>query len=207
MRTALAAGAAGLLALALVMLAVMANRWLLDAFLLAALSGALCAGEIMLAPEPRLPVGVTHRAPGWTVPAAVTGTALLAIQIAAAVSRELRLPALAAAGAALMVLGGLLRLWAMHTLGEAFRTEHEIHEGQELVRAGPYAFARHPSEIGLLAFALGAAAVTRSWPAAAIWALALLPASLLRLRREEALLRAAFKSPEARPPGRSAAPP
>jgi protein-S-isoprenylcysteine O-methyltransferase Ste14 len=189
----MAAGAAMLLALMLVMVAVASNCLDPAVLVLATLSGALCAGEVVLAPEPRLPTGVTHRAPGWTVPAAVSGTGLLALQIAALVTRHPRLPeTIEVVGAALMVLGGHLRLWAMHALGDAFRTEHEVHAGQELVRTGPYAFTRHPSEIGFLVFALGAAVLTRSWPAAAIWAVVLLPASLLRLRREEALLRAAF---------------
>jgi protein-S-isoprenylcysteine O-methyltransferase Ste14 len=188
----MAAGAAVLLALMLCALALVNGHLDGAALLLAALSGALCAGEVMLAPEPRLPIGATHRAPGWAGPAAVTGSGLLALQIAAAVWRGPRLPALMVLGAALMVLGGHLRLWAIHTLGASFRTEHEVHAGQELVRSGPYTFARHPSEIGLLVFALGAAAVAQSWPAAAVWAFVLLPTSVLRLRREEALLRAAF---------------
>jgi len=162
--------------------------------LLAALSAALCAGEIALAPEPRLPIGAV-RASGWAAPAAVTGAGLLAL-LGAAVSWHpvsgAFAPSFIAVGAALMVLGGGLRLWSIRTLGGSFRTEHEVHEGQRLVLSGPYALTRHPSELGLLAFALGACALTRSWPAAAIWAAVLLPTSLLRLRREEALLRAAF---------------
>lgn len=160
--------------------------------LLVVLSLALLAGEIWLTPAPRLPVGATHRVSGWTGPAAATGIGLLALQVAAVAWGSPGSPAMAAGGAAMMALGGGSRLWAIRTLGGSFRTEHEVHEGQRLVRSGPYAFARHPSELGLLAFALGAAVLARSWPAAAIWALVLLPASVVRLRREEALLRAAF---------------
>jgi protein-S-isoprenylcysteine O-methyltransferase Ste14 len=159
---------------------------------LAGLTAALVVGEVLLAPPPRLPIGATHRAPGWAGPALATGAGLLALQVCAAVFRRPIAPAVPPLGAALMLLGGGLRLWAIRTLGASFRTEHEVHHGQRLVRSGPYAFAHHPSEIGLLAFALGAALLTQSWPAAAIWALVLLPASLLRLRREEALLSAAF---------------
>jgi protein-S-isoprenylcysteine O-methyltransferase Ste14 len=162
--------------------------------LLIALSVAQLVGEIWLTPDPRLPTGALHRAPGWTGPAAVTGIGLLGLQIAAVVWSSPRALELSIAGAALMVLGGGLRLWAIRTLGDSFRTEHEVHEGQRLVRSGPYALTRHPSELGLLAFALGASALTGSWPAAAIWAAVLLPASVVRLRREEALLRAAFGS-------------
>jgi len=191
----MAIGAAGLLALALLWLAAASVGFPPDAdvLLLVYLSGVLCAGEVMLAPEPRLPTGITHRAPGWAGPAAATGSGLLVLQIAAVVWREPRWPGLLTIlGAALMILGGHLRLWAIHALGESFRTEHEVHAGQELVRTGPYAFARHPSEIGLLAFALGTAVLAHSWVAAAVWASFLLPTSVLRVRREEALLRAAF---------------
>jgi len=159
---------------------------------LAGLTAAMVAGESALAPAPRLPIGVTHRAPGWSGPAAATGLGLLALQVAAALWRRPAGLAVPLIGAALMLLGGGLRLWAIRALGASFRTEHEVHPGQRLVRSGPYALARHPSEIGLLSFALGTSALTGSWPAAAIWALVLLPASLLRLRREEALLSAAF---------------
>ncbi|HZN95893.1 MAG TPA: methyltransferase [Myxococcales bacterium] len=159
---------------------------------LLALSAALCAGEIALAPAPRLPLDVTHRAPGWAGPAAATGAGLLALQIAAVAWRGELHPALPVAGAALMVAGAGLRLWAIRALGDCFRTEHELHRGQRLVRSGPYARCRHPSEVGLLAFALGAAALMQSWPAAAIWAGVLLPASAIRLRREEALLQRAY---------------
>ncbi|HEY8206146.1 MAG TPA: isoprenylcysteine carboxylmethyltransferase family protein [Myxococcaceae bacterium] len=161
-------------------------------YALAVLSAALVAGETALAPEPSLPTAATHRAPGWAGPAVATGAGLLALQAAAVLVRWSVPPEVWSAGAALMLMGGGLRLWAIHALGASFRTEHEVHEGQRLVRSGPYAFLRHPSELGLLIFALGAAALTGSWPAAAIWVLVLLPSSLLRLRREEAMLRAAF---------------
>ncbi|HVE86983.1 MAG TPA: isoprenylcysteine carboxylmethyltransferase family protein [Myxococcales bacterium] len=158
---------------------------------LLALSAALGAGEIALAPAPRLPLDAVHRRGGWAGPAAITGMGLLALQVAAILFRGQ--PHLAL-GSATMISGAALRLWAIRTLGPSFRTEHEVHRGQRLVRSGPYAFSRHPSELGLLAFALGAAAVTGSWPAAALWALVLLPSSLVRIRREEALLRAAFNA-------------
>lgn len=190
-----AALGAALQALALCGIAAACARVDLAVLALAALGGALCAGEIALAPEPRLPVDVEHRAPGWVVPAAATGVGLLVLQLVAAGWKQQIHPALPAIGAALMSAGGGLRLWAIRVLGASFRTEHEVHRGQRLVRSGPYAWCRHPSEIGLLAFALGAAALMQSWPAAAIWAVVLLPASAVRIRREEGLLRAAFPDP------------
>lgn len=182
---------AALRALALCGMAAALGRLDGAALALAALGGALCAGEIALSPEPRLPIGAVRRG-GWLGPAAATGAGLLALELLAVAFRAELSPAVPLAGAALMVLGGALRLWAIRTLGAAFRTEHEVHLGQAPVRSGPYAFSRHPSELGLLAFALGEAALMQSWPAAAVWGAVLLPASLVRLRREEALLREAF---------------
>jgi len=159
--------------------------------------GVLCAGEIGLAPEPRLPTGPTTRRGGWVGPAAATGLGLLALEALAVAFRADRGAEAPVVGAALVLSGGALRLWAIRELGASFRTEHEVDGGQALVRSGPYAFSRHPSEIGLLAYALGVAAFMQSWPAAAVWAAVLLPSSLVRIRREEALLRAAFPPSQA----------
>jgi len=47
-----------------------------------------------------------------------------------------------------MVLGVGIRVWAAITLGTYYTTTLMMSEGQELVTAGPYAFARHPGYLG-----------------------------------------------------------
>src|SRR3954463_14059071 len=60
-------------------------------------------------------------------------------------------PALQAIGVAVMWAGLAVRVWAIATLGAAFRTTVEVEPGQAVVSSGPYRWVRHPSYTGLLA--------------------------------------------------------
>jgi protein-S-isoprenylcysteine O-methyltransferase Ste14 len=97
--------------------------------------------------------------------------------------------ALAAAG--VVAAGAALRLWAVWTLGARFVSAARTAPGAPLATTGPYARLRHPSEVGLLALALGAAALLGSPVFLGLWAAALLPLSLARARREDRVLAAA----------------
>ncbi|KAH9858320.1 hypothetical protein C2E23DRAFT_770003 [Lenzites betulinus] len=46
---------------------------------------------------------------------------------------------------ALVLAGGLVRLWTYRTLGRFFRFQLSLVAGHRLVTAGPYAWVRHPS--------------------------------------------------------------
>ena len=98
----------------------------------------------------------------------------------------------AAVGAALMVGGITLRVAAMRALGGEFVSEVRAAAPTALVTNGPYARRRHPSEVGTLAIASGACLVLGSHLALVGWAIALLPLTLWRIRREEERLRALF---------------
>lgn len=89
------------------------------------------------------------------------------------------------AGAGLAAAGIGLRWAAIFKLGAYFISENHVCQAQPLVREGPYALVRHPSESGLLAIALGAALLLGSSSAAAIAVLGILPVTLCRLRLEE----------------------
>jgi protein-S-isoprenylcysteine O-methyltransferase Ste14 len=124
-----------------------------------------------------------------------TGLVLLAVLWTALIGASMR-PAVAvswgAVGGGLMVAGAMLRYSAIRTLGGHFVTEIAVAEGQPLVTTGPYALARHPSELGLLISVAGGCALLRSGAAALLGLGVLLPLVAWRIRREERVLRQAF---------------
>jgi protein-S-isoprenylcysteine O-methyltransferase Ste14 len=81
-----------------------------------------------------------------------------------------------------------IRVWAIVTLGQAFRTTVEVDPGQAVISTGPYARIRHPSYAGLLLILAGLGFAVGEWRSLAICVLLPLPALLLRIRVEEAEL-------------------
>ena len=67
---------------------------------------------------------------------------------------------LAALGAALALVGGLLVVWAWRTLDRAATPFPRPRPGGRLVETGPYAFVRHPVYVGGIVFFLGFALAT-----------------------------------------------
>jgi protein-S-isoprenylcysteine O-methyltransferase Ste14 len=91
-------------------------------------------------------------------------------------------------GLTIMVLGLLLRVWAVWALGTSFRTTVETHENQKVKKDGPYRLVRHPSYSGLLLISIGYGIAQGNW-LSLIVAIALpLAALLYRIRVEEATL-------------------
>jgi protein-S-isoprenylcysteine O-methyltransferase Ste14 len=97
-----------------------------------------------------------------------------------------------AGGFFLMLLGSALRGAAVQSLGDGFRTAVGVPDGQLLVRGSVHRWMRHPAEAGLLLASLGGCVILRSGFALALWALALVPAVMSRIRAEEAALAAAL---------------
>jgi protein-S-isoprenylcysteine O-methyltransferase Ste14 len=87
-------------------------------------------------------------------------------------------------GAAMMAAGIVLRLTAIAALGPAFASALE---SPGLITTGPYRFARHPSELGLLLIVFGGA-----WLVGSGWALIasviIVPLVVIRCRREDLAL-------------------
>ncbi|MCA9665163.1 MAG: hypothetical protein KC503_06230, partial [Myxococcales bacterium] len=81
--------------------------------------------------------------------------------------------------------GAALRVAAVATLGRHFVSQTRAHGAESRVRRGVYAHLRHPSELGLVALAVGAGVVAGSAGALCLALGALLPLSLVRMRREE----------------------
>ncbi len=95
------------------------------------------------------------------------------------------------AGLAIMVAGGVLRIWPMFVLGRRFSGLVAIQPGHELVTDGPYRYVRHPSYLGMMLAMLGWALLFRSSVGVAATALGLVVLSL-RIEAEEAMLASQF---------------
>jgi protein-S-isoprenylcysteine O-methyltransferase Ste14 len=65
-------------------------------------------------------------------------------------------------GLGFLALGALLRLWPMVTLGRRFASVPAIQERHRLHTSGIYAWARHPSYVGILLMDVGFACIFRS---------------------------------------------
>lgn len=96
------------------------------------------------------------------------------------------------AALAMFWAGVLLYLWAVLTLGTAFRTSVTLLEDQKLVTAGPYRVLRHPAYAGgiLLFSAIGL--ITGNWASAVVSALTVCTGYIWRIRVEERALRERF---------------
>jgi protein-S-isoprenylcysteine O-methyltransferase Ste14 len=65
-------------------------------------------------------------------------------------------------GVAILVAGGVLRIWPMFVLGRRFSGLVAIQSDHALMTEGPYRHIRHPSFLGMLLGLLGWALVFRS---------------------------------------------
>jgi protein-S-isoprenylcysteine O-methyltransferase Ste14 len=91
-------------------------------------------------------------------------------------------------GLVLMVVGIWLRCTAIGTLGDYFLSEVCLVAGQPLVTRGIYSSLRHPSEAGTLCICLGCGLWLGSTLAAVGTLVLLLPAVLVRISIEDAML-------------------
>lgn len=122
----------------------------------------------------------------------VSVVSAIAITIAFASSNRTE-PRLAIA-LAVLAAGVALRVWAVRTLGAAFRVVVSISEDQRLVTGGPYRILRHPSYTGLLLALLGIGLANGTVISVAAVIVVPVPAILWRVHVEEAALDASFGS-------------
>ena len=92
------------------------------------------------------------------------------------------------AGLLAMWLGLAIRIWAIATLGRAFRTTVEVDSGQDVISSGPYRWVRHPSYSGLVLIVTGCGLASGNRLALIVSAVLPLAALLWRIRVEEAEL-------------------
>lgn len=94
-------------------------------------------------------------------------------------------------GVVLFALGGALRLWPVHVLGNRFSGLVAIQPGHKLVTDGIYSVIRHPSYLGMLVNALGWSLAFRSGVGVLLTALLIVPL-VARMNAEEKLLHSEF---------------
>jgi len=95
-------------------------------------------------------------------------------------------------GVAIVLVGAVLRDWAILSLGRYFRREVTIEPGQRIVRRGPYRMLRHPSYTGIFLILGGFGLAFGSWVSAAVASLIVLVGMLPRIWVEERALAQAF---------------
>ena len=103
-------------------------------------------------------------------------------------------PFFATLGAALMVAGIALRIWAMLALGANYSRTLRVVQGQRVVQDGPYWLVRHPVYLSSLLVWVGLGVALANWLVTPVVALLLAVAYLDRIRAEEALLLRTFGS-------------
>lgn len=94
-------------------------------------------------------------------------------------------------GLGLFLLGAVLRIGSMRTLGPRFTVWVAIQEGHQLVTGGLYRFVRHPSYTGVLSTVFGWALVFRS-DIGLMLAAVMVPLLVSRINAEERLLTCEF---------------
>jgi protein-S-isoprenylcysteine O-methyltransferase Ste14 len=139
--------------------------------------------------------GGTARDRGTRVLIVVTLAAAIALAAVTA-SRATRIAVpYRIAGTIVMWVGLAIRVWAIATLGRAFRTTVEVAPGQTVVSTGPYRWVRHPSYGGLLLIVTGFGLAAGHWLVLIVCALLPLTALLRRVQIEEAELTAVLGDP------------
>jgi len=100
--------------------------------------------------------------------------------------------ALRVAAIVLMVLGLVVRIVAIVTLGKAFSANVAIRCTQTLQRSGLYSVVRHPSYLGMEIIFLAAGVWGHNWGSLAVMVVLPTLAVLYRIHVEEIALRSAF---------------
>ncbi len=93
---------------------------------------------------------------------------------------------------ALLVLGLVVRITAIVTLGRSFTVNVATHAAQTLQRSGLYRIVRHPSYLGLEICFLAVGLHTRNWACLALMLIVPTLAVLYRIHVEEQVLLGAF---------------
>jgi protein-S-isoprenylcysteine O-methyltransferase Ste14 len=92
-----------------------------------------------------------------------------------------------------MLVGSLLRNWALLSLGKFFSRVVEIESEHRIITSGPYRWLRHPAYTGMLLINVGVLMAIGTWLGSLIALILILAATLYRIRVEENLLIETFK--------------
>ena len=96
------------------------------------------------------------------------------------------------AAVVLIVIGLVVRIVAIVTLGKGFSANVAIRSAQKLQRSGLYSVVRHPSYLGLVIIFVAAGLWGHNWGSMAVMILLPTSAVLYRIHVEEIALRSAF---------------
>jgi protein-S-isoprenylcysteine O-methyltransferase len=88
----------------------------------------------------------------------------------------------------LLLIGIMLRIWAIVHLGKFFTVDIGIQQGHRVIQDGPYRFVRHPSYSGSILALAGIACLTFNWLGFLTILACLLVAYSLRITVEEKVL-------------------
>lgn len=97
----------------------------------------------------------------------------------------------------LMILGMILRQYAIHTLGRYFTRQVATRADQQVVQHGPYRLIRHPAYSGTLLTVLGIGLAVTNWVSLVVLLLCTLAGYTYRVLVEEQALRTALGQPYA----------
>lgn len=81
---------------------------------------------------------------------------------------------------------------AVKTLGKEWSLTARLVEGHKLATSGPYAYVRHPIYSGMLGMLLATGLAVSHWAALVAGLIVFFVGTIIRIRREEKLLREAF---------------
>lgn len=95
-------------------------------------------------------------------------------------------------GLVLAIAALALFVWVHHHLGRNFSVSLRIVRDQALVTTGPYRWVRHPMYTAFLVLHVAAFLMTANWFIGITWIGGLVVILVLRVRREEAMLREHF---------------
>ena len=123
----------------------------------------------------------------------IWATIIATIAIAVFISMKFYLPvffnsAFEYAGLALIVIGILLRLIAVVSLGRFFTVDVTIRQGHKLKKDGVYKYVRHPSYSASLLSFIGFGISLNSWLSLLITTVAILTVFIFRMKIEEKIL-------------------
>lgn len=97
-------------------------------------------------------------------------------------------------GVPLTIAGFIFAIWARLHLGKYWSGTVALKHGHKLIDTGPYAFVRHPIYTGLLTAVLGSA-IAAGTLEGYIGFFIMVPAYIIKWRREEKLMKQEFGSP------------
>jgi protein-S-isoprenylcysteine O-methyltransferase Ste14 len=103
---------------------------------------------------------------------------------------------LALAAGVLAMVAAVSSVWlimaALKTLGKEWSLTARLVEGHQLATSGPYAYVRHPIYTGMLGMLMATGLAVSHWAALPGALVVFLVGTIIRVRREEKLLRGAF---------------